>query len=168
MINENEHDFTKMMLETIRKSKSSLLIENEDAGASFSSDSSQVPTNSSATNNIPNNSTPPINNNQEDEEENNELTEEGKTEAEKIKQMVDPLVNTKTFKIYPENGNVDMSGDFQNAKINWKFSKNDGFFIDAENVNFTDNIKEMIDKLSAYYVNWQKEWAGKIGEYVKK
>jgi hypothetical protein len=169
MNNENEHDFTKMMLEAIRKSKSSLLKENEDAGASFNSETSQVPTNSSSTNNniSNNNETPSFNDNNEEVANDGLDTPEGKEEASKIGEMVDPLINVDTFKIYNENGNVVMTGNFQNADISWQFSKNDGLFINAKNVNLTDNVKEMINKLSSYYVNWQKDWASKIGEYIK-
>ena len=92
---------------------------------------------------------------------------EAKEEASKISEMVNPLIIVNTFKIYEDSGNVVMSGSFQNTEIGWQFSKNDGLFINAENVNLTDNVKEMLDKLSAYYKNWQNEWASKIGEYTK-
>ena len=60
-----------------------------------------------------------------------------------------------------------MSGGFQNTEIDWQFSKNDGLFINADNVNLTDEVKQMLDKLSAYYKNWKEDWASKIGEYTK-
>ena len=175
----NEHDITKMMLETIRKVSSlkggnttsklnRLITENEDAASSFGSDTSQVPTSDGAIETSFDETNDSKANDYEEEEVDNTLeTPEAKEEISKITQMVDPLVNVKTFKIYEDSGNVVMSGSFQNADIEWQFSKNDGLFINAKNLNLTDNVKEMLDKLSAYYTNWQKEWAGKIGEYIK-
>lgn len=170
MINENEHDITKRMLETIRNAKSSLITENEDASAGFASDTMQAPTDGGIKTEY---SEEEVESSIEsnDEEENNVDsgldTPEGKEEASKISEMVDPLITVSTFKIYEDDGNVVMSGGFQNTDIEWQFSKNEGLFLNASNVNFTDNVKQMLDKLSAYYTNWQKEWAGKIGEYTK-
>ena len=169
MINENEHDMTKMMLEAMRNSKLGLITENEDAGASFSTETSQVPSEGGAieTEFSEEEVESSIEDNEEENEDSGLNSAEGKEEASKIGEMVDPLVNVQTFKIYEENGNVVMTGNFQNTDIDWQFSKNDGLFINAKNVNLTDNVKKMLDKLSAYYTNWQKEWAGKIGEYTK-
>ena len=154
---ENEHDITKRMLNTIRKG-GNRLNENEE----ITIDDKEIDDDGAIENEteIEVDST---------EEENNELdTPEAKEEASKISEMVNPLINVTSFKIYEDSGNVVMAGDFQNTDIGWQFSKNDGLFINAENVNLTDNVKEMLDKLSAYYKNWQNDWASKIGEYTKK
>ena len=170
MINENEHDITKRMLETIRNAKSALITENEDAGAGFTSNTTQVPTEGGAIESDYSEEEVDSSLDTEEEEINSEdnglNTPEGKEEAEKIKKMVSPLINVKTFKIYEDSGEVVMSGGFQNTKIEWQFKKNDGLFIDANNVNLTENIKDMLDKLSAYYQNWQDAWAEKIEEYT--
>lgn len=147
---ENEHDITKRMLNTIRKGGNRLneneesVVDDETIGNETEIEIDDV------------------------EGENNELdSPEAKEEANKISEMVNPLINVTSFKIYEDSGNVVLSGNFQNTDIEWQFSKNDGLFINAENVNLTDNVKEMLDKLSAYYKNWQNDWASKIGEYTK-
>ena len=149
---ENEHDITKKMLNTMRKGINRLN-ENEEVFI----DNKEVVNNDET-----------IEDETEVEIENGLDTPEAKEEASKISEMVNPLIIVKTFKIYEDSGNVVMSGSFQNTEIGWQFSKNDGLFINAENVNLTDNVKEMLDKLSAYYKNWQNDWASKIGEYTKK
>ena len=149
---ENEHDITKKMLNTMRKGINRLneneevFIDNEETANDYET----------------------IEDETETEIEDGLDSPEAKEEASKISEMVNPLIIVKTFKIYEDSGNVVMSGSFQNTEIGWQFSKNDGLFINAENVNLTDNVKEMLDKLSAYYKNWQNDWAGKIGEYTKK
>ena len=148
---ENEHDITKKMLNTMRKGINRLN-ENEEVVID-----NEETTNDNGT----------IARETEIEIENSLDSPEAKEEASKISEMVNPLINVTSFKIYEDSGNVVMSGDFQNTDIGWQFSKNDGLFINAENVNLTDNVKEMLDKLSAYYKNWQNEWASKIGEYTK-
>ena len=152
---ENEHDITKKMLKTLRES-TNRLNENEEItidNEEMDNDGNEIESETEI---------------ESEGSENGLNTPEGKEEASKIGEMVNPLINVLTFKIYEDSGNVVMSGDFQNTDINWQFSKNDGLFINAENVNLTDNVKEMLDKLSAYYKNWQNDWAGKIGEYTKK
>ena len=148
---ENEHDITKKMLNTMRKGINRLneneevFIDNEETANDYET----------------------IEDETEAEIEDGLDSPEAKEEASKISEMVNPLIIVKTFKIYEDSGNVVMSGSFQNTEIGWQFSKNDGLFINAENVNLTDNVKEMLDKLSAYYKNWQNDWASKIGEYTK-
>jgi len=148
---ENEHDITKKMLNTMRKGINRLneneevVIDNEETTNDYETIEKEVET----------------------EIEDGLDSPEAKEEASKISEMVNPLIIVNTFKIYEDSGNVVMSGSFQNTEIGWQFSKNDGLFINAENVNLTDNVKEMLDKLSAYYKNWQNEWASKIGEYTK-
>lgn len=153
---ENEHDITKRMLNTIRKG-GNRLNENEE----ITIDDKEVDDDGA----IENETEIEVD---DVEGENNELdSPEAKEEASKISEMVNPLINVTSFKIYEDSGNVVLSGNFQNTDIEWQFSKNDGLFINAENVNLTDNVKEMLDKLSAYYKNWQNDWASKIGEYTK-
>ena len=139
---QNEHDITKKMLSAIRNGINRLN-ENEE---SFINDK-DIDADKGIETEI-----------DDIEDENNELdTPEAKEEASKIGEMVNPMITVTSFKIYEDSGNVVMSGNFQNTDISWQFSKNDGLFINAENVNLTDNVKEMLDKLSAYYKNWQKE-----------
>ena len=150
---QNQHDITKKMLSAIRNGINRLN-ENEE---SFINDK-DIDADKGIETEI-----------DDIEDENNELdTPEAKEEASKIGEMVNPMITVTSFKIYEDSGNVVMSGNFQNTDISWQFSKNDGLFINAENVNLTDNVKEMLDKLSAYYKNWQNDWASKIGEYTKK
>ena len=174
----NEHDITKMMLEAIRAKSSNhknLIRENE--GGDFGGNA-QAPTGGgSVESNIDNNidaeepDKDEFENKFEEAKESEDTgldTPEGKEEAEKIADMVDNLVVVTSFKIYPENGNVVMIGKLQISDIEWQFSKNDGIFLNASNVELTPQIQKIVSTLSAYYENWQEDWAGKINEYTTK
>lgn len=182
MDNEKEHDFTKLMLETIRaKSSNHIKTLNEnDGGGGFGggfeaggATATAAPTSGADTESNLDDAEEEVDTADASEEEMENKEEdgldspEGKEEASKMGEMVDPLVVVKTFKIHEDSGNVVMTGEFQNTDIEWQYSKNDGLFINATNVNLTDEVKKILDKLSAYYKNWQKEWAGKIGEYTQ-
>ena len=182
MGNENEHDFTKLMLETIRaKSSNHIKFLNENDGSAGSGGfgggfegggATVAPISGEAAESNLDDAEEEVDtaDASEKEMETNEEdgldSPEGKEEASKMGEMVDPLVVVKTFKIHEDSGNVVMTGEFQNTAIEWQYSKNDGLFINASNVNLTDEVKKILDKLSAYYKNWQNEWASKIGEYT--
>tara|TARA_Y100000389_G_scaffold92205_2_gene88823 strand:+ start:871 stop:1353 length:483 start_codon:yes stop_codon:yes gene_type:complete len=152
---ENEHDITKKMLNTLRKGinrlneNEEIVIDNEETINDNEpvEDETEIET--------------------EDDSEDGLDSPEAKEEINKISEVVNPLITVKTFNIFEDSGNVVMSGGFQNTEIDWQFSKNDGLFINADNVNLTDEVKQMLDKLSAYYKNWKEDWASKIGEYTK-
>ncbi len=178
MDNEKEHDFTKLMLEAIRAKSSNhirSINENEsgDMGAGFESPTSQTPISGDQAK--PNIDVEEIEvdsdveKQKEDQEiEDNGLnTPEAKEEIDNMGKQVSQLVTITTFRIHEDNGNVIMSGNFQNTDLEWSFSKNDGLFIDASNVNLTEELKSILDKLSNYYINWRDGWASKIGEYTK-
>ena len=177
MGNENEHDFTKLMLEAIRAKSSNhmkRLNENEggDMNSGFESATSQAPiSGDQAKSNIDVEEVEVDNGVEAEEEEiqdNGLDTPEAKEEISNITSQVSQMVSVKTFEIQEDNGNVTMSGELQNTDLEWQFSKNDGLFINASNVNLTEELKIILDKLSAYYINWRDDWGGKIGEYVKK
>lgn len=184
MNSENEHDFTKLMLETIRAKSSKhirFINENEgggavgvggDTGGGFESDTTQTPTSGGDTSfeeeEIDVDTDVENEEDGEEQEDNGLDSPEAKEEISKMGETVNNLVKVKRFKIYEDSGNVVMSGNLQNAELDWQFSKDDGFFIDANNVNLTDELKGILDKLTAYYTNWRDDWAGKIGEYTKK
>lgn len=171
MNRENEHDFTKLMLETLRAKSSEhkrMIRENEgDAGTGFGGFAQETDT-ASVESSIEDKEEVPGTEENPTEESNGLDTAEGKEEAEKVSDMVDKLVTLKTFKIYPESSNVVMSGIIQTTDIEWQFSKDDGFFINANNVEFTQKVREIIDGLSRYFENWQDKWAEQIGEYTKE
>lgn len=182
MGNESEHDFTKLMIEAIRAKSSNhinFLNENEGGGATGgmdmnSNDMGGATAAPISADNVESNldgdeeEIDNVDANEEQEEDDGLSTPEAKEEITKINETVSPLVNVKTFKIYEDSGNVVMSGDLQISELKWQFSKDSGLFINASNVNLTEELKNIIDKLSNYYTNWQLEWAGKIGEYMKK
>ena len=157
MDNEKEHDFTKLMLEAIRAKSSNHIRginENEsgDMGAGFESPTSQTPISGDQAK--PNIDVEEIEvdsdveKQKEDQEiEDNGLnTPEAKEEIDNMGKQVSQLVTITTFRIHEDNGNV---------------------IIDASNVNLTEELKSILDKLSNYYINWRDGWASKIGEYTK-
>lgn len=179
MDNEQEHDFTKLMLETIRAKSSShikTLNENEsgDMSAGFENSTSQAPISGDQVKpnidieEVEADTDTDTEKEGEESEDNGLNTSEAKEEISNMSSQVSQLVTIKTFKIHEDNGNVIMSGELQNTDLEWQFSKNDGFFINASNVNLTEELKTILDKLSSYYINWRDGWGGKIGEYVKK
>lgn len=175
MDNGKEHEFTKLMLETIRAKSSNhinTLNENEgEANGGFENPTSQEPiSGDQVKSNIDFEEVDVDPTSEEDEEiqDNGLGTPEAKEEISNITSQVSQMVSVKTFEIQEDNANVTMSGELQNTDLEWQFSKNDGLFIDASNVNLTEELKNILDKLSAYYINWRDDWGGKIGEYTKK
>jgi len=183
MDNEKEHDFTKLMLETIRaKSSNHIKTLNEDEGGGaggfgggFDSGAGGATTAPTSGDDIESNlddtegevdTTDANEEGIENSEESGLDSPEAKEEITKIREMVNNLVKVNTFKIHEDTGNVVMSGELQNADLEWQYSKDDGFFINATNVNLTDELKAILDKLTAYYTNWRDDWAGKIDEYT--
>ena len=94
--------------------------------------------------------------------------QEYKTEKDKFMNIVTPRVTFKSFNIYPDSGNVVLSGELDRG-IDWEFSKKDGLFVNAPNMELDDDALDTLKKLNAYYTNWKDEWAKKMNtEYSNK
>ena len=71
----------------------------------------------------------------------------------------------KFFKIYPKARNVVFSGKLDNG-IDWQYSKVDGFYFNAPNMQLNDELLEQLRRMMAYYTNWKIEWDKKLNEYI--
>lgn len=92
--------------------------------------------------------------------------QELKNEKTKFMDIVNPRVEFNAFKIYPSANNVVFSGKFDNG-IEWQFSKSDGLYFNAPNMELEDETLDLLKKLSAYYVNWSDEWSKKLNTEYK-
>jgi hypothetical protein len=92
--------------------------------------------------------------------------QEYKVEKDKFMDIVTPRVEFKSFNIYPDTGNVVFSGELD-AGIDWEFSKKDGLFVNAPNMELDDEVLEILKKINAYYTNWKDEWSKKMNTEYK-
>lgn len=86
-----------------------------------------------------------------------------------LKKLIDINNSAKitSFKLYPKDGNVVMTGSFPNlGEFNWQMdlSKNDSIFLTTSSLELNDDAVTVIAKLRGYYKTWSKEWAEKIRE----
>jgi len=166
----NEHDITKMMLETIRFQTSKnkrFITENEEMGTTdvpvVGSDvevdaeteemGAEVDTEQEGTEGI--------------ESSSDVNSQEAKEEESKFMDTVTPRVTFTSFKVYPDTANVEFSGKFDNG-IEWQMSKTDGLFLNTSNIELDDEILILLKKLNGYYVNWTDEWSKKMNTEYKK
>lgn len=91
---------------------------------------------------------------------------EYKVEKDKFMDIVTPRVKFKSFNIYPDTSNVVFSGQLDSG-IDWEFSKKDGLFVNAPNMELDDDVLDALKKLNAYYNNWQNEWSKKMNTEYK-
>ena len=166
----NEHDITKMMLETMRLKTSNhknLIRENEEmstpnapvVGNSVEVDSeteemgAKVDTEQDGTEGI---------------ESSSQITgQEVKEEEMKFMDIVTPRVSFTSFKVYPDALNVVFNGKFDSG-IEWQMSKVDGIFLNAPNIELDDEVLVLLKKLNGYYENWSLEWSKKLNTEYKK
>jgi len=92
--------------------------------------------------------------------------QEYKTEKDKFMDIVTPRVKFKSFNIYPDTSNVVFSGKLDSG-IDWEFSKKDGLYVNAPNMELDDEVLDALKKLNAYYNNWQNEWSKKMNTEYK-
>tara|TARA_R110000851_G_scaffold277247_8_gene430387 strand:- start:73 stop:522 length:450 start_codon:yes stop_codon:yes gene_type:complete len=101
----------------------------------------------------------------------NSVDEEELTSAElseeqtNFRDTVSPRVEFTSFKIYPKTKNVVFSGKFDNmGGLEWEFTleDNNGLYITANNVAFSDDTIDTIKKLKGFYNNWADEWSKKL------
>lgn len=69
------------------------------------------------------------------------------------------------FKIYPNNRNAVFSGTLDNG-IEWQYSRVDGVYFKAPNMELTEAIVENIRRIYTYKINWDQEWNQKINEFT--
>lgn len=93
-------------------------------------------------------------------------------EVKKFKSQISSRVEITTFNIYPESNNVVFGGVFNDVSslhFEMSLSEKDGLYINADNLQITDDIVNRIQKLNGYYKNWSEEWANKvISDYKNK
>lgn len=138
----NEHDKTKEMMEIMRGGFKRLMTENDDQKDTLSPKSGDAVFND---------------------------------ELKKLQDTVDPRVKISNFKIYPTDQNVIIEGTFlqredQNSGIQFKMSLAKGEIeTSMNNIDLSDKVSLLLQKLKGYYENWVDEWALKLAnEYRPK
>lgn len=138
--NINEHDMTKKMMDVIRGGFKSLLKEEEGRDDTIS----PTPTDSVY-----------------------------KDELKKLQDTVDPRVKITNFKIYPNDENVIIEGTFlqrenEDSGIKFKMSLAAGDIeTSMSDIELSDKVSLLLQKLKGYYENWVDEWALKLANEYK-
>ncbi len=141
--NINEHDMTKKMMDIMRGGfKTRLLTENDEQHDTLSPKPGDAVFND---------------------------------ELKKLQDTVDPRVKISNFKIYPADQNVVIEGTFlqredQDSGIKFKMSLAAGDIeTSMNNIDLSDKVSLLLQKLKGYYENWVDEWALKLAnEYRPK
>lgn len=96
-------------------------------------------------------------------------------ELKKLQDTVDPRVTITNFKIYPSDQNVIIEGIFlkregEDSGIKFKMSLAKGDIeTSMNNIDLSDKVSLLLQKLKGYYENWVDEWALKLAnEYRPK
>jgi len=145
----NEHDKTKQMMEIMRGGyKAKLMLENDEQLRPDSDDQADTisPVKGDAV---------------------------YQDELKKLQEIVDPRVEITNFKIYPTEGNVLIEGIFlkkesDNTGIKFKMSLVAGEIETSMNdIDLSDKVSLLLQKLKGYYENWINEWALKLANEYK-
>lgn len=94
-------------------------------------------------------------------------------ELKKLQDTVDPRVEITNFKIYPNDNNVIIEGIFlkgenDNTGIRFKMSLASGEIeTSMNNIELSDKVSFLLQKLKGYYENWVDEWALKLSNEYK-
>lgn len=170
----DEHEITKMILETMRLKTSEhkrLIRENEEMGTPSSSAISGAVEAETASVEAETEETEEMGaevDTEQDSEASAEVSgQEVKDEESKFMDTVTPRVTFESFKVYPDASNVTFNGKFDN-EIEWQMSKVDGLFVNAANIELDDEVLELLKKLNGYYQNWSDEWSKKLNTEYKK
>lgn len=89
-------------------------------------------------------------------------------ELKKLRDTVNPRVTITNFKIYPVDQNVIiegvlLQGDTQDTGIKFKMSLAAGDIeTSMNNIDLSDKVSLVLQKLKGYYENWAEEWATKV------
>ena len=167
--NINEHDMTKKMMDIMRGGYKTRLITEDDQ---------QAPNGQQ----VPNNSQQPQAGDDSPEPQKDGDTLSPKPgdaafsdELKKLQDTVDPRVEITNFKIYPSDQNVIIEGIFlkregENSGIHFKMSLAAGDIeTSMNNIDLSDKVSILLQKLKGYYENWVDEWALKLAnEYRPK
>lgn len=173
--NINEHDMTKKMMGIMRGGYKLLLEDDGSFGvadegpSSALVGSSDTPTDET-TNGIsdaPEETEDVISPKKGDSVFNDEL--------KKLQDTVDPRVKISNFKIYPVDENVIIEGTFlqresEDSGIKFKMSLSAGEIqTTMTDIDLSDKVSLLLQKLKGYYENWVNEWALKLSsEYRPK
>jgi hypothetical protein len=87
-----------------------------------------------------------------------------------FRDAISPRVDFNVFKIYPNNKNVVFSGKFQDMNgMEFQFSLEDteGLYINASNLQLTDEVMTRLQRLKGFYKNWADEWSNKLATEYK-
>lgn len=135
--NINEHDKTKQMMDIMRGGYKSLITENDDTLSPKPGDAVFT------------------------------------DELKKLQDTVDPRVKINNFKIYPTDQNVIIEGTLlqredDDSGIHFKMSLAAGDIeTSMENIELSDKVSLVLQKLKGYYENWVDEWALKLSNEYK-
>lgn len=89
-------------------------------------------------------------------------------ELKKLQDTVDPRVKITNFKIYPMDENVIIEGTFlqregEDSGIKFKMSLAKGEIeTSMSDIDLSDKVSLLLNKLKGYYENWVNEWALKL------
>jgi hypothetical protein len=160
--NINEHDMTKKMMDILRGGHKNMLKEETQADisqADISQDDS-LPADGS-----------------EDKDTITVTPDDAvfKDELKKLQGTVDPRVKITSFKIYPVDENVILEGVFlqresEGTGITFIMSLAAGEIeTSMTDIELSDKVSLLLQKLKGYYENWVDEWALKLtNEYKSK
>lgn len=169
--NINEHDKTKQMMDIMRGGFKKLINEQDTQPM----DASTAPSQESQPNSVQGDDLP-----EPAEETADTLSPQPgdavfKDELKKLQDTVDPRVKINNFKIYPVDQNVIIEGTFlqregENTGIQFKMSLSAGDIeTSMNNIDLSDKVSLVLQKLKGYYENWVDEWALKLtNEYRPK
>jgi len=172
--NINEHDKTKQMMDIMRGGFKKLINEQDtqpmDAVTAPSQPSQEPQPNSVQGDDLP----------EPTEDSTDTLSPQPgdavfKDELKKLQDTVDPRVNINNFKIYPVDQNVIIEGTLlqregEDTGIKFKMSLAAADIeTSMNNIDLSDKVSLVLQKLKGYYENWVDEWALKLtNEYRPK
>lgn len=166
--NINEHDKTKQMMDIIRGGFKRVIKED----VTEPMDSVTAP---SQTNRVDGDDLPEPTKDDSDTLSPQPDDAVFKDELRKLQDTVDPRVKISNFKIYPVDQNVVIEGNLlqregENTGINFKMSLASGEIeTSMNNIDLSDKVSLVLQKLKGYYENWVDEWALKLAnEYRPK
>lgn len=161
--NINEHDKTKQMMDIIRNGfKSKLITEAEEEQAIQPQPEQPQPTAMQPGDDLPEPEIP------QDESADVITPVKGDSvynEEQKNLASLDPRINLRTFKIYPEAQDVMIQGDVSvgGSLIKFTMKYQEGKLItNFADVETNDETLGMLQKLNGYSANFINQWADKL------
>ena len=166
--NINEHDMTKKMMEIVRGGYTTRLINEVGEVPNMNNDAPVQGPN-------PEDSLPADGREDKDTMTVDPADSIFKDELKKLQSTVDPRVKITNFKIYPTDENVILEGVFlqreaEGTGIIFKMSLAAGEIeTSMTDIELSDKVSILLQKLKGYYENWVNEWALKLtNEYKAK